>query len=54
MKLVNYLLDQKIIEYCGDSRSEWYAPTHFVDKPGRVLLAPHMLVDFGHLNKCLI
>ena len=31
MKLVNDLLDQKIIVYCGDSRSEWCAPAHFVE-----------------------
>ena len=28
MNLVNDLLDQNIIQYCGDSRSEWYAPAH--------------------------
>ena len=54
MKLVNDLLDQKISEYCGDSRSEWCALAHFVKKPGRVSLALWVVVDFSHLNECLI
>ena len=29
-------LDHHIVKYCGDSRSEWCAPAHFVKKPGRV------------------
>ena len=32
-KLVQDLLDRHIIKKCGDSRSEWCAPTHFVEKP---------------------
>ena len=46
MKLVKDLLDQKIITYCGNSRSEWCAPAHFVKKPGRVPLALCLVVDF--------
>ena len=33
-KLLEDLLDQNITEYCGDSRSEWCSPAHFVEKPG--------------------
>ena len=36
MKIVNNLLDQKIIDYCRNSRSEWCVLTHFVKNPGRV------------------
>ena len=43
MKLVKDLLDQKNIARCGDSRSEWWAPAHFVEKPGRVPLREHPL-----------
>ena len=44
-KLVQDLLDQRIIERCGDSRSEYCAPAHFVEKPGRVPLALRLVVD---------
>ena len=54
MKLVNDLLNQKIIKYCSNSRSEWCAPAYFVKKPGRVPLALRLVVDFSHLNECLI
>ena len=54
MKLVKDLLDQKIIAYCGDSRSEWCAHAHFVKKLGRVPLALRLVVDFSYLNDCLI
>ena len=40
------LLDQRIIERFGDSRSKWGAPAHFVKKPGRVPLALRLVVDF--------
>ena len=53
-KLVQDLLDQRIIEKCGDRRSQWYAPAHFVEKPGRVPLALRLVVDFTKLNDCLI
>ena len=32
-KLVWSLLDQRVIERCGSSRSEYCAPVHFVEKP---------------------
>ena len=54
MKLVKDLLDQKIIAYCGDSRSEWCAHAHFVKKLGGVPLALRLVVDFSYLNDCLI
>ena len=53
-KLVQDLLDQHIIKKCGDSRSEWCAPAHFVEKPGRVPLALRLVLDFTKLNDCLI
>ena len=31
-RLVQDLLDQSIIQRCGESRSEWCAPAHFVEK----------------------
>ena len=48
------LLDQRIIDRCGASRSEFCAPSHFVEKPGRVPLALPLLVDFTCLNEQLI
>ena len=53
-KLVRDLLDQRIIERCGDSRSEWCAPTRCVEKPGRLPLALRLVVDFTCLNERLI
>ena len=53
-KLVQDLLDQRIIERCGESRSEWCTPAHFVEKPGRVPRALRLVVDFTHLNERLI
>ena len=53
-KLVQDQLDQRIIKRCGDSRSKWCALTHFVEKPGRVPLALHHVVDFNWLNERLI
>ena len=50
MKLVNNLLDQKIIEYYGNRRSKLCAPAHFFEKPGRVPLALRLVVDFSHLR----
>ena len=47
MKLVYDLLDQNIIEYWGNSRSEWCAPAHFVENPGRVPLALRLVVYFS-------
>ena len=54
MRLVKDLLDQNIIARCGDMRSEWCAPAHLVKKPGRVLLAFRLVLDFTRLIKCLI
>ena len=48
------LLDQRIIESCGASRSEYCAPAHIVEKPGRVPLALRLVVDFTRLNEQLI
>ena len=53
-KLLQDLLDQHIIERCGDSRSKWCAPAHFVEKPGRVPLALRLEVDFTRLNERLL
>ena len=53
-KLVQDLLEQRIIERCGASRSEYCAPAHFVEKPGRVPLALRLVVDFTRLNEQLI
>ena len=53
-KLVDNLLDQEIIAYCGDKRSEWCAPANFVEEPGKVPLALRLIVDFSHLHLCLI
>ena len=53
-KLVQDLLDQRVIERCGSSRSEYCAPAHFVGKPGRVPLALCLVVDFTRLNEQLI
>ena len=53
-KLVQDLLDQRIIQRCGASRSEYCAPAHFVEKPGRVPLALRLVVDFTKLNDQLI
>ena len=53
-KLVQDLLDQRIIERCEASRSEYCAPAHFVEKPGRVPLALCLVVDFTRLNEQLI
>ena len=53
-KLVKDLLDQRIIQRCGSSRSEYCAPAHFVEKPGRVPLALRLVVDFTRLNEQLI
>ena len=53
-KLVKDLLDQRVIERCGGSRSEYCAPAHFVKKPGRVPLALRLVVDFTRLNEQLI
>ena len=47
-------MDQNIIKYCRNSRSELCAPALLVEKPGRVPLALQLVVDFSHLNKCLI
>ena len=48
------LLDQRIIQRCGASRSEYCAPAHFLEKPGRVPLALCLVVDFTRLNEQLI
>ena len=48
------LLDQRIIERCGASRSVYRSPAHFVEKPGRVPLALRLVMDFTRLNKQLI
>ena len=53
-KLAQDLLDQRIIERCGASRSEYCAPAHFVEKPGRVPLALRLVMDFTRLNEQLI
>ena len=53
-KLEQDLLDQHIIERCRDSRGEWCALAHFVEKPGRVPLALRLVVDFTWLNERLI
>ena len=53
-KLVQDLLDQRIIERSGEGRSEYCAPAHFVEKPGRVPLALRLVVDFTRLNEQLI
>ena len=53
-KLVQDLLDLRIIERCGASRSEYCSPAHFVEKPGRVPLALRLVMDFTRLNKQLI
>ena len=47
------LLDQHIIERCGDSRSDWCARAHFVEKPERVHLALCIVVDFTQMNERL-
>ena len=52
--LVQDLLDQLIIDRCGARRSEFCAPSHFVEKPGRVPLALPLVVDFTRLNEQLI
>ena len=48
------LLDLRIIERCGASRSEYCSPAHFVEKPGRVPLALRLVMDFTCLNEQLI
>ena len=53
-KLVQDLLDQHIIERCGNRKSKWCAPAHFVEKPGRVPLSLRLVMDFTRLNDCLI
>ena len=53
-KLVQDLLDQRVIQRCGASRSEYCAPANFVEKPGRVPLALCLVVDFTGLNEQLI
>ena len=50
-KLVQDLLDQRVIERCGASRSEYCVPAHIMEKPGRVPLALLLVVDFTHLNE---
>ena len=49
-KLVQDLLDQRIIQRSGEGRSKDCAPAHFVEKPGRFPL----VVDFTRLNEQLI
>ena len=44
------LLNQRVIQRCGASMSEYCAPAHFVNKPGRVPLALRLVVDFTRLN----
>ena len=53
-KLVQNLLHQRIIQRCGASRSEYCAQAHFVEKPGRVLLALRLVINFTCLNEQLI
>ena len=53
-KLVQDLLDQRIIERCGASRIKYCAQAHFVEKPGRVPLALCLVLDFACLNEQLI
>jgi hypothetical protein len=53
-KLVQDLLDQRIIERSCTGRSEYCAPAHFMEKPGRVPLALWLVVDFTRLNEQLI
>ena len=53
-KMVQDFLDQRIIQKCGNSRSEWCAPANFVEKPGRAPLALRLVVDFTRLNEGLI
>ena len=53
-KLVQDLLDQRIIERCGASRIKYCAQAHFVEKPGRVPLALCLVLDFTCLNEQLI
>ena len=53
-KLVQDLLDQDIIKRCRDSRSEWCAPAHFVEKAVRVPLTLRLVLDFTQLNERLI
>ena len=48
------MLDQNIIGYSGDRRSEWCAQAHFVEKPNRTLLALRLVVDFLYINSCPI
>ena len=52
--LVQDLLGQRIIERCGDRRSKWFDPAHFVEKPGTVPRAIRLEVDFTRLNEQLI
>ena len=53
-KFVPDLLDQRVIQRYGASRSEYCTPAHFVEKPGRVPLALRLVVDLTRLNKQLI
>ena len=52
--LVQDLLGQRIIERCGDRRSKWCDPAHFVEKPGTVPRELRLDVDFNRLNEQLI
>ena len=54
MKLVKDLLDQNIIAKCGNSRSQWCAPAHIAETPGKVPLTLRLVVDFTCLNNCLV
>ena len=53
-KLVQDLLDQRFIQSSGEGRSEYCAPAHLVEKPGRVPLALCLVVYFTCLNEQLI
>ena len=52
--MVQDLLNQRVIQRCGASRSEYWSPAHFVENPGRVPLALCLVVDFTCLNEQLI
>ena len=53
-KPVQGLLDLRIIQRSGEGRSEYCAPAHFVEKPGKVPQALCLVVDFTRLNEQLI
>ena len=53
-KLLDDLLEQDIIGYAGDQRSEWCAPAHYVEKPNMGPFTLRLGVDLTRLNSCLI